>query len=74
MLDDEPCVLDALKIIMQFVFNDAKILTCTGSEEALQELAQEAPIFSLQTGRTRHFRVKHCYGFWQRKKSRIRFS
>jgi DNA-binding response OmpR family regulator len=43
MLDDEPCVLDALKIIMQFVFNDAKILTCTGSEEALQELAQEAP-------------------------------
>jgi DNA-binding NtrC family response regulator len=43
MLDDEPCVLDALKIMMQFVFNDTKILTCTDGKEALQELAQEAP-------------------------------
>jgi len=30
MLDDEPCVLDALNIIMQFVFNDAKNLDLHG--------------------------------------------
>jgi CheY-like chemotaxis protein len=43
MLDDEPTVLDNLKTVLEFELDDAKILTFTDDEEALQELTREDP-------------------------------
>jgi DNA-binding response OmpR family regulator len=43
MLDDEPLVLDATKMLLHYDYNNAKILTFTDAEEALQELTREDP-------------------------------
>jgi two-component system response regulator ChvI len=43
MLDDEPTMLDNLKTVLEFELDDAKILTFTDGEEALQELTREGP-------------------------------
>ena len=43
MLDDEPLLLDATKMLLHHDYNDARILTFTNAEEALQELTREDP-------------------------------
>lgn len=43
MLDDEPCVLDCLKLITEGWFRDATILTFGNSRGAMQELTREDP-------------------------------
>jgi DNA-binding NtrC family response regulator len=55
IMDDEPFVGEAMKIMIRGWFNDATVLTFTDAEKALQELAREVPdLFTTDWNHPKH--------------------